>query len=67
MSWVYRAWRLDLNLTNRPVRTRMPGVVGGEAELLPGSPIPICVPGAIDLSALGVLVHGIQNTPLNRN
>jgi hypothetical protein len=41
MSWAYPAWRLDLNLTNRPVRTRMPGGVGGEAELTLGSPIPI--------------------------
>ena len=41
MSWVYRAWLLDLNLTNRLVRTRMPGGVGGVAELTSGSPIPI--------------------------
>ena len=32
MSWAFRAWHLDLNLTNRPVRTRMPGGVGGAAE-----------------------------------
>jgi hypothetical protein len=34
MSWEYHAWHLDLNLTNRPVRTRMPGGVGGEAGVL---------------------------------
>ncbi|WP_461394364.1 CheR family methyltransferase, partial [Deferrisoma sp.] len=28
-GWGYPNWRRDLNLTNRPVRTRMPGGVGG--------------------------------------
>jgi hypothetical protein len=34
MSWAYHAWHLDLNVTNRPVRTRMPGGVGGEAGMI---------------------------------
>ena len=38
---MFHALLLDLNLTNRPVRTRMPGGVGGAVELLLGSPIPI--------------------------
>ena len=38
---MFHALLLDLNLTNRPVRTRMPGGVGGEAELTLGPPIPI--------------------------
>ena len=41
MGWAYLAWHRDLNLTNRPVRTRKPGGVGGEAEPMPGPPIPI--------------------------
>ncbi|RME34481.1 MAG: hypothetical protein D6794_10490 [Deltaproteobacteria bacterium] len=28
-GWGYPNWRRDLNLSNRPVRTRMPGGVGG--------------------------------------
>ena len=40
---MFHALLLDLNLTNRPVRTRMPGGVGGAAEPRLGSPIPIAL------------------------
>jgi hypothetical protein len=33
----------DLNFSNRPVRTRMPGGVGGARSGILTAPIPICV------------------------
>ena len=37
----------DLNYSNRPVRTRMPGGVGGERSGIPIAPIPITPPSVL--------------------
>src|SRR5262245_40536799 len=39
-SWEVRPWQTNLNPSNRPVRTRMPGGVAGDADYL-RAPMPI--------------------------
>jgi hypothetical protein len=48
---VRRVWRCDLNRSNRPVRTRMPGGVAGERPFgLP--PMPILLSGSLVIARL---------------
>src|ERR1700736_5191968 len=43
-SWGFPALPANLNPSNRPVRTRMPGGVAGDVELKLHAPMPICPP-----------------------
>ncbi|WP_220459836.1 hypothetical protein, partial [Rugamonas fusca] len=44
-GWAYHAC-LNLNYSNRPVRTRMPGGVAGDRSAMLAAPMPIAAPAA---------------------
>src|ERR1700736_1598432 len=50
-SWGFPALPANLNPSNRPVRTRMPGGVAGDVELKLHAPMPICPPLLLPLES----------------
>ena len=60
----------DLNPSNRPVRTRMPGGVAGDAEANLRAPMPIgtgCASESIELHDPSVVIPGTERSEGARN